>query len=128
MSRVSIPPRTPFETKIGFTRALRIGNRIETSGTVGVSEDGSIPDSASEQAERCFELIIDHIERLGGTVNDIISVRMFLTDIEYADDVSAAFAKALSGVRPTATLVAVSALYDPRWKVEIEAQAQVGET
>ncbi|MXP26728.1 RidA family protein [Altererythrobacter indicus] len=128
MSRVSIPPRSPFEKEIGFTRALRVGQRIEVSGTVGIAEDGSVPESAREQADRCFALIADHIERLDGKVSEIVRIRMFVTDMAYADDVSAAFAAALQGVRPTATLVGVTSLYDPSWKVEIEAEAQVGET
>lgn len=128
MSRVSIPPRSPLEKEIGFTRALRVGNRIEVSGTVGIAEDGSVPEDARAQADRCFELIADHIERLDGKVSEIVRVRMFVTDMAYADDVSAAFATALPGVRPTATLVGVTSLYDPSWKVEIEAEAQVGET
>ena len=123
--RTRIPPLSPFEEKVGFTRALRVGDRIIVSGTVGVAADGSVPAEAGAQADLAFADIIRHIETLGGTASDVVRVRMFVTDIADADAVSAAFTRALKPVRPTGTLVAVAALYNPRWKVEIEAEAVV---
>jgi len=123
--RTRIPPLSPFEEEVGFTRALRVGDRIIVSGTVGVAADGSVPAQAGAQADIAFAEIIRHIEALGGTALDMVRVRMFVTDIADADAVSAAFTRALKPVRPTGTLVAVAALYDPRWKVEIEAEAVV---
>lgn len=123
--RTRIPPLSPFEEEVGFTRALRVENRIIVSGTVGVAADGSIPADAGAQADLAFADIIRHIETLGGTARDVVRVRMFVTDIADADAVSAAFSRALKPTRPTGTLVAVAALYNPRWKVEIEAEAVV---
>ena len=127
MERRRIPPLTPFEEQIGFTRAVRAGNRIVVSGQVGVEADGSVAADAGSQADRCFALIAQYITELGGRIEDVVRIRMFVTDIADADAVSAAFSRALGHVRPTGTLVAVAALYDPRWKVEIEAEAEVGE-
>ncbi|MFC4257095.1 RidA family protein [Altererythrobacter xixiisoli] len=124
--RQRIPALSPFEEEAGFTRALRVGRRIVVSGTVGVEADGSVASEAGAQADRCFALIREHIEQLGGQMADVIRVRMFVTDIAYADAVTAAFSRALRHVRPTGTLVAIVALYDPRWKVEIEAEAEIG--
>lgn len=124
--RQRIAPRAKFEEEVGFTRGLRVGNRIEIAGTVGAEADGSISPDAGRQAERCYELIREYIEELGGTMEDVVRVRMFVTDIADADAVSAAFTKALSHVRPTGTLVAIAALYRPEMKVEIEAEAVVG--
>jgi len=124
--RQRIPALSPFEEEAGFTRALRTGRRIVVSGTVGVEADGNVAEGAGAQADRCFALIREHIEQLGGQMGDVIRVRMFVTDIAYADDVTAAFSRALRHVRPTGTLVAIAALYDPRWKVEIEAEAEIG--
>ncbi len=124
--RQRIPPLSPFEEEIGFTRAIRVGNTIAVSGTVGVEADGSVKEDAGEQADRCFELIRQHIEALGGHMGDVVRIRMFVTDIADAMAVSAAFSRALKATRPTGTLVAVSALADPRWKVEIEADAIIG--
>lgn len=126
--RRRIPPLSPFEEQIGFTRALRTGNRILVAGTVArPREDLALPYGAGEQADDCFAQIIGHIEELGGRAEDVVRVRMFVTDIADADAVSAAFSRALKCARPTGTLVAVAALYRPEWKVEIEAEA-VAET
>ena len=124
--RTHIPPRSPFEEEVGFTRALRQDDRILVSGTVGVEEDGSVAPEAGAQADRCFELIRAQIEELGGTMDDVVRVRMFVTDIADADAVSAAFSRALKHARPCGTLVAIAALYHPAWKVEIEAEAITG--
>ncbi len=125
--RTRIPPLSPFEEQAGFTRALRAGSRIVVSGTVGVETDGSVSTEAGAQAGRCFALIREYVEQLGGRVDDIVRVRMFVTDIADADAVTGAFTRALGHVRPTGTLVAVAALYRPEWKVEIEAEAVVGD-
>jgi enamine deaminase RidA (YjgF/YER057c/UK114 family) len=125
--RTRIPPLSPFEEQAGFTRALRTGNRIVVSGTVGVETDGSVAPAAGAQADRCFALIREHLEYLGGKMRDVIRVRMFVTDIADADAVTAAFTRALGHVRPTGTLVAIAALYRPEWKVEIEAEAVTGD-
>ncbi|MCC7464016.1 MAG: RidA family protein [Gammaproteobacteria bacterium] len=123
--RHRIPALSPFEEDIGFTRALRVGERILVSGITAVMPDGSVPEEAGAQADRCFEEIIRYIEQLGGRAEDVVRVRMFVTDIAYADAVSAAFSRALKRARPTGTLVAIAALYRRDWKVEIEAEAIV---
>ena len=125
--RTRIPPLSPFEEQAGFTRALRTGNRIVCAGTVGVEEDGSVSPDAGKQADRCFAMIRSYIEELGGRMDDVVRVRMFATDIKDADAITAAFTRALGHVRPTGTLVAIAALYHPSWKVEIEAEAVVGD-
>ena len=125
--RTRIPPLSPFEEQVGFTRALRTGNRIVVAGTIGVEDDGSAAPEAGAQADRCFALIRGYIEQLGGAMEDVVRIRMFVTDIADADAVTAAFTRALGHVRPTGPLVAVAALYRPEWKVEIEAEAVVGD-
>ena len=125
--RTRIPPLSPFEEQAGFTRALRTGNRIVCSGSIGVEEDGSVSSDAGLQADRCFALIRQYVEQLGGRMDDVVRVRMFVTQIADADAVTAAFTRALGHVRPTGTLVAIAALYRPEWKVEIEAEAVVGD-
>jgi len=124
-TRRSIAPLSPFEAEIGFTRALREGDRILVSGTVAQSQDGVLPQDAGAQADSCFAQIIGYIEELGGRAEHVVRVRMFVTDIADADAVSAAFSRALKHARPTGTLVAIAALYRPEWKVEIEAEAIV---
>lgn len=123
--RKRIEPRSKFEAEVGFTRGLRVGNQIVIAGTV---DDRNPPaPSAGEQADRIYELIGSYIEELGGTMKDVVRVRMFVTDIADADAVSAAFTKHLKATCPTGTLVAISALYRPEIKVEIEADAIVSD-
>jgi enamine deaminase RidA (YjgF/YER057c/UK114 family) len=124
--RQRIPARSPFEEEIGFTRAIRAGNVIAVSGTVGVETDGSVKEDCGAQADRCYALIRQHIEQLGGQIGDVVRIRMFVTDMADADAASAAFSRALGATRPAATLVGIAGLYDPRWKIEIEADAVIG--
>ena len=122
--RTRIPPRSKFEEEVGFTRALRVKDWIIVAGTI----DDRVPPAADAgaQADRIYELIGGYIEELGGTLEDVIRVRMFVTDIADADAVSAAFSKHLKRACPTGTLVAIAALYRPEYKVEIEAEAVIG--
>ncbi|MCB5426058.1 RidA family protein [Altererythrobacter sp. CC-YST694] len=122
-TRQRISPRSKFEESVGFTRALRDGNRIIVAGTI----DDRVPpaESAGDQADRIYTLIGEYIEELGGSMADVVRVRMFVTDIADADAVSAAFSKHLKAACPTGTLVAIAALYRPEYKVEIEAEAVV---
>lgn len=123
--RTRIPPRSEFEAKTGFTRAIRVGGRIDVAGTTGVEADGTVSDDAGKQADRCFAQIRAAIEELGGTMEDVTRVRMFTCDMGDADAISAAFTRVLAHVRPTGTMVGITGLYDTRLKVEIEAEAIV---
>lgn len=124
--RQRIPPLGAFEESAKFTRAIRVGERIIVAGNIGVEADGSVSPDAGRQAERCFEQIIDYIQQLGGRSDDIVRVRMFVTDIADAMVVTNAFTAACGHARPTGTLLAISALAGPAFKVEIEAEAIVG--
>jgi enamine deaminase RidA (YjgF/YER057c/UK114 family) len=117
---------SPFEATIGFSRAVRVGDRMIVSGTAPVWPDGSCPDDAGTQARRCFEIIAAALEELGAGLGDLVRTRMFLTSAADADAVGAVHGELLGAVRPAATMVVVAALLDPRWKVEIEAEAVVG--
>jgi enamine deaminase RidA (YjgF/YER057c/UK114 family) len=117
---------SPFEATIGFSRAVRVGDRMIVSGTAPVWPDGSCPDDAGTQARRCFEIIAAALEELGAGLGDLVRTRMFLTSAADADAVGAVHGELLGAVRPAATTVVVVALLDPRWKVEIEAEAVVG--
>jgi len=123
--RSRIAPLSKFEEEVGFTRAIRVGDRILVSGTTANLPDGTVPEDAGDQADLIFAEIIRHIEELGGRAEDVVRIRMFVTDIAHADAVSASFSRHMKIARPTGTLVAVSGLYRPEWKVEIEAEAVV---
>lgn len=119
---------SPFEPAIGFARAIRVGDRILVSGTAPVEDDGSsTPGNVGDQAERCFALIVRAVIALGGDAADIVRTRMYLTDAGDADVVGAVHARWFAAHPPAATMVVVSALLRPEWRVEVEAEAVVAD-
>lgn len=117
---------SPYEETIGFSRAVRVGDRILVSGTAPVEADGSsTPGDAEAQAERCLDIIIGAIRQLGGQRTDIVRTRMFITDPADAEAIGRAHGRRFADVKPAATMVVVSALLRPEWRVEIEAEALV---
>jgi enamine deaminase RidA (YjgF/YER057c/UK114 family) len=116
---------SPFEERIGFSRALRVDDRVWVSGTGPVWPEGSCPDDAGAQARRCFEIILAALAEAGAGAEDVVRTRMFLTSATDADAVSAVHGELFGSVRPAATMVVIAGLLDPRWKVEIEAEALI---
>jgi enamine deaminase RidA (YjgF/YER057c/UK114 family) len=123
--RRRISSGSPFEATIGFSRAVRVGDRVLVSGTGPVFPDGSCPDSAAAQARRCLEIIVAALDAVGAAAADVVRTRMFITAAGDAEAVGAAHGEIFGSVAPAATMVVVAALLDPRWKVEIEAEAVV---
>lgn len=124
--RRRIASGSPFESTIGFSRAVRVGDRVLVSGTAPVWPDGSCDPDPGVQADRCLAIIAAALAEAGAAMGDVVRTRMLLVDAADADAVSAAHARALGDVRPAATMVVVAALLDPRWRVEIEAEAVIG--
>jgi enamine deaminase RidA (YjgF/YER057c/UK114 family) len=124
-SRTRISSGSPFEPTIGFSRAVRVGDRVLVSGTAPVFPGGSCPADVTLQARRCFAIIEEALAEAGATMHDVVRTRMLLVDPADADAVGAVHGELFAKIRPAATMVAVSALLDPRWKVEIEAEAMV---
>ena len=114
---------SPYEERYGFSRAVRVGDRVLVAGTAPVWPDGSCPDEASLQARRCFEIALDALGELGGAVDEVVRTRMYIVDPDDADAVGAVHGELFDGVRPVATMVVVEQLLDPRWRVEIELEA-----
>ena len=121
--RQRVSSGSPYEPAIGFSRAVRAGTAVHVSGTAPVFPDGSCPDDALTQARRCFEIILAALAEAGGGPEHVVRTRMFLTDAADADAVGTAHGEVFGDIRPAATMVVVAALLDPRWKVEIEADA-----
>ena len=125
--RVRVSGESPYEEPIGFSRAIRVGDRVLVSGTAPVWPDGECDPDVAVQAERCVELIAKALREAGAGLNDVVRTRMYIVDRADADAVGAVHGKAFGGARPAATMVVVAGLLDPRWKVEIEAEAVVGD-
>jgi enamine deaminase RidA (YjgF/YER057c/UK114 family) len=118
---------SPYEDPIGFSRAIRIGDRVLVSGTAPVRPDGEVDPGAGAQAERCVELIAKALGEAGARLEDVVRTRMFITDPADAEAVGAVHGRAFGQARPAATMVVVAGLLDPRWKVEMEAEAVFGD-
>ncbi len=118
---------SPYEATIGFSRAVRRGRHILVSGTAPIGADGeTVTGDAYVQARRCFEIIIEAVEALGGGAGDVIRTRMFLIDAADWQAVGRAHGEVFRGIDPAATMVVVKRLLDPGWRVEIEAEAEIG--
>jgi enamine deaminase RidA (YjgF/YER057c/UK114 family) len=126
--RNRISSGSPFEATIGFSRAVRVGDRVVVSGTGPVWPDGSCPSDAGIQARRCLEIIGAALAEAGAALEDVVRTRMYLTSAGDATTVGAAHAEVFGSVRPAATMIVVAGLLDPRWRVEIEAEATLGAT
>jgi enamine deaminase RidA (YjgF/YER057c/UK114 family) len=124
-NRQRISSGSPFEPRIGFSRALRVGNRVLVSGTAPVWPDGSCDPDPGVQARRCFEIILAALLEAGAEARHVVRTRMFIVDAADAEAVGSAHGEVFGDARPAATMVVISALLDPRWKVEIEAEAIV---
>ncbi len=124
--RRNVTSGSPYEPSIGFSRAVRVGERVLVSGTGPIWPDGSCPADPAIQARRCFEIIADALVEAGAGLADVVRTRMFLTDRGAADAVAVEHGRVFGDIRPAATMVIVAGLLDPRWQIEIEAEAVVG--
>jgi enamine deaminase RidA (YjgF/YER057c/UK114 family) len=110
---------------VGFSRAVRVGDRVLVAGTAPIWPDGSCDPDPERQAARCLEIIRSALERAGATIDDVIRTRMFITSADVWEAVGRAHGAVFAEVRPASTMVVVAGLLDPRWSVEIEAEAIV---
>jgi enamine deaminase RidA (YjgF/YER057c/UK114 family) len=124
--RPRVSSGSPFEAPIGFSRAIRVGDRVVVAGTAPVWPDGEVDPDPETQAARCFAIIGDALAALGAGPADVVRTRMYLTDAADWEAVGRAHGRMFRDVRPASTMVVVAGLLDPRWKVEIEAEAVIG--
>lgn len=115
----------PWEAKVGYCRALRVGPFIYVTGTAPVADDGSVyaPGNATEQARRCFTIIRKALKDIGADVSDVVRTRMFVTDANRWQEFGVAHQETF-GQHPVATtMVEVKRLIDPAMMIEVEADA-----
>jgi enamine deaminase RidA (YjgF/YER057c/UK114 family) len=123
-TRTNIPGTSPYEPIIGFSRAVRIGRHVHVSGTGPVGWDDA--DDAA-QADQCLTLIATALKEAGSSIEHVYRTRIYLTAAADWESVARVHGKFFSIVRPAATMVVVASLLDPRWCVEIEADAYIPE-
>ncbi len=121
MERIS--SGSPYEAVIGFSRAVRVGDRVLVSGTAPIWADGTCDPDPAAQARRCLEIVAAALVDAGARLDDVVRTRLFLTDAADADSIGRVHGEVFGDIRPAATMVVVAALLDPRWRVEIEAEA-----
>jgi enamine deaminase RidA (YjgF/YER057c/UK114 family) len=125
MQRRLISGHSPYEAVAGFSRAVVVGSTVHVAGTAPIPPDGTAtPEGAYEQAELCLSLIAEALGRAGASLGDVVRTRMFVAAPEHWPEVARAHGTVFRDVRPAATCV-VTALLDPAWKVEIEAEAVI---
>jgi len=128
VERQLVSSGSPYEPMIGFSRAVRDGRHVFVAGTCAVMP-GNVepPADAYGQARRCLEIIIGALGEAGAGPEHVIRTRTFLLDAGDWEEVGRAHGEVFADVRPASTMIVVSALLDPRWIVEIEADALLPE-
>jgi enamine deaminase RidA (YjgF/YER057c/UK114 family) len=109
---------------VGYSRAVQVGNQIWIAGCAPIMADGSDPPpDAYSQAKRCLEIVQRALEEAGGSLADVVRTRIYLVRTDDFEGVGRAHGEAFSEIRPANTTLTVKELVDPRWLVEIEADA-----
>ena len=126
MERRQARSGSPYEETIGFSRAVREGPTVVVSGTAPVWPDGHVDADPAVQARRCWEIVLAALEELGASAGDVVRTRQYVVRADVAEAVGAVHGEVFGDVRPASTMVVVAGLLDPRWLVEVEADAVLG--
>jgi enamine deaminase RidA (YjgF/YER057c/UK114 family) len=123
--RKLISSGSPYEPKVGMSRAVRVGDVIAISGTAPLGVDGRTVGSgdAAAQARRCLEIIAAALENAGASLKDVVRTRILLVRIEDWQAVAAVHGEVFGDIRPANTIMQVSRFIDPEWLVELEVDA-----
>ena len=127
MDRERVTTGTEWEPRVGYSRAVRVGNRILVSGTTATDEDGDPvePGDPAAQARRALGTVVDAIDAAGGAREHVVRTRLYVTEADDLEAVGEVHREFFGDVRPASTMVEVSGLIGPAYVVEIEAEAVV---
>ena len=125
MTRRLVSSGSPLEPTIGFSRAVRVGGAVWVAGTAPIWPSGDVDPDVAVQAVRCLEIIEAALREAGAAMSDVVRTRVYLVDRADGDAVAAVHGRVFGSLRPATTFVVVSGFLDPRWRVEIEADAVV---
>jgi enamine deaminase RidA (YjgF/YER057c/UK114 family) len=126
VERRKVASGSPYEPVIGFSRAIAAGNHVSVSGTAPIMPDGAEPPAdAYGQTKRCLEIIVEALRQAGASASDVVRTRTYLVDAADWEEVGRAHGEVFGDVRPASTMVVVTGFLDPRWRVELEADAIV---
>jgi enamine deaminase RidA (YjgF/YER057c/UK114 family) len=126
-TRERISSGAKWESIVGYSRAVKVGNRIYVTGTTALADDGEIVGIADayEQAAQCIRNIEKALKRLGAGLEHVVRTRMFVTDISRWEEYGRAHGEFFREIMPATAMVEVKALIDPRMLIEIEADAEI---
>jgi enamine deaminase RidA (YjgF/YER057c/UK114 family) len=126
MSRQNILTGSPWEDKMGYCRAVRLGNMIEVSGTVAIVDGQEVKaDDAFAQTDNIIKRIAKVLEEAGASLDDVVRTRIFTTDISKFDEIARAHGAYFKDIKPTTGIYEISKLVSPDYLVEIEFTAIV---
>jgi enamine deaminase RidA (YjgF/YER057c/UK114 family) len=125
MTRQLISSGSPYEPRVGISRAVRVGPIVAVSGTAPLGPDGQTvaKGDPAGQARRCLEIIKNALERAGASLDQVVRTRTLLTRIEDWQAVAAVHGEFFGPIRPANTIMEISRFVDPEWLVEFEADA-----
>jgi enamine deaminase RidA (YjgF/YER057c/UK114 family) len=128
VERRRIAGHAPMEPVVGYSRAVVAGSHVYVSGTAPIPADGGDPpEGVYEQARLCLEIVLSALERAGARPEDVVRTRMYAVDTDSFEAIGRAHGEVFGDIRPATAWIGVSHLADPRWRVEIEADAVLGE-
>jgi enamine deaminase RidA (YjgF/YER057c/UK114 family) len=127
MKRRVVPADSPYVATVGYSRAIRVGPHVHVAGTAPIMPGETDPPADPyAQAKRCLEIIVAALEDVGARPEHVVRTRAYLTSADDWKEVGRAHGEVFGEVRPASAMIVVSSLLDPRWLVEIEAEALVG--
>ena len=125
MQRTNYSSGSKWEDIVGYSRAVKVGNTIEVTGTVASGEDGNVVGKNDPyiQTKFIYQRIEKVLQQAGASMKDVVRVRMFVTDISQWQEYGRAHSEFFAEIKPCNTMVEVSALIEPDYMIEIEATA-----
>jgi enamine deaminase RidA (YjgF/YER057c/UK114 family) len=126
VERQIVPAASPWAPTIGYSRAVRVGDQIHVGGTAAVMPDGAPPPpDAYAQTRRCLEIIVAALAEVGARPEHVVRTRVYVTSAADWEEIGRAHGEVFGEIRPASAMLVITGLLDPRFLVEIEADAIV---